>query len=499
MAERAGRAPPPSLRQRLLRGLLLPLVIGVPAAGWWQMQTVRAPAQAAFDLALGNAAIALSTFIKTDAEGHVLFELDPLAERALRTDQFDSISYAVIGPDGQRMAGDAPLAQDAPPLLPEAWRHDDGRVDGTEVRIVRRGVACGNAVCQVVVAQTTLRRDQVLRETLLGVLAAVLALAAAAVVTVWWATRRALQPLDRLGQQLTSRSIDDLRPVQADDAPAEAQPLVTALNAMLQRVQGGAQQQQAFLADAAHQLRTPLAVLQAEADLALAQPHPEALAPTLQRLAGGAARASRMAGQLLALARSERTARMAVPLEPTDLQRLAAEAAETWVPRALQQGVDLGFELQPAPLLGRAFLLRELLANLIDNAIVHAGPGACVTVRTGQTGESCWLEVEDDGPGLPPELRAAVFDRFVRGPQAPAGGSGLGLAIVHDIALGHGGQVQWLDPQGSPGQAGPRGALLRVTLPVRPLGEGDAGQGGSALESSPRTAAKAAPAQERQP
>jgi two-component system sensor histidine kinase TctE len=455
-----------SLRQRLLRSLLLPLLLGVPAVLWWQAQAVRAPAQEAFDQALADAAIALSTFVRLDAAGQVLFELDPLAERALRTDQYDSVFYAVLGPAGERIAGDAPLAEGAPRLAAEGWRHADGAVDGLAVRIVQRGVACGAGACQVLVAQTTTRREQVLRDALLGALASVLAVAAVAAGTVWWATRRALQPLDRLGRQLGSRSIDDLRPVQADDAPAEAQPLVAALNGLLRRVQTGAQQQQAFLADAAHQLRTPLAVLQTEAELALAQPHPDTLRPSLQRLAEGAARASRMAGQLLALARSDGSARAAVPLEPTDLRALAAEAADTWVPRALAQGVDLGFELQPAPLDGRPFLLRELLANLIDNAIVHAGRGAQVTVRTGTADGNAWLEVEDDGPGLPPDQRATVFDRFVRGAEASPGGTGLGLAIVRDIAVGHGGQVDWHDPPCG------RGAVLRVTLPAEPSSEG---------------------------
>lgn len=142
MPERTRPPVATSLRQRLLRGLLLPVLIGAPAALWWQSRAVQAPVQEAFDQALADAAIALSTFVKTDAAGRVLFELDPLAERALRTDQFDSVSYAVLGPGGVRIAGDAPLAQGAPALAPEAWRYDDAQVDGVGLRVVRRGVPC---------------------------------------------------------------------------------------------------------------------------------------------------------------------------------------------------------------------------------------------------------------------------------------------------------------------------------------------------------------------
>lgn len=448
----------PSLRRTLLWRLLLPLTLIVPAAVALQMRVVLGPTLEAFDQALADAVISVSTFVR-DENGQTRFDMHPQAERALRTDQFESVYYAVLDAQGQLMAGDPPLAEPARTLSVDVWHFSDGEVDGSPVRVAARGVSCGLGVCQVRVGQTLNRRHQLWREALGGTLLAVLALAAAVIATVLVATRQALRPLARLGEQTASRSLDDLRPVPAGDAPQEVMPMVEAINRLLERVRQGSLAQQAFLADAAHQLRTPLAALRTETELALAQPQPPATAQTLQRVAASAARAARLSSQLLALARSDTSATAALPQEPADLKALAGEAAGEWVPRALAADVDLGFELEPAPLLGRPFLLRELLANLLHNAIEHGGRGCRVTVRTRREGGDAVLDVEDDGPGVPPADRARIFERFQRGPTA-AEGSGLGLAIVRDIALGHGGSVAVLDAA-----AGGRGVCFQVRLP----------------------------------
>jgi two-component system sensor histidine kinase TctE len=241
------------------------------------------------------------------------------------------------------------------------------------------------------------------------------------------------------------------------------------MNRLLERVREGSLAQQAFLADAAHQLRTPLAALKTEAELALAAPHPDELHDSLLRLNAGAERAARLSSQLLALARADSAASAAMPSEALDWKDLAGDGAQDWVPRALAAGIDLGFELQSAPVQGRRFLLRELLANLLHNALAYAGRGAQVTVRSYSLAGQAVLEVEDNGPGIAPEERESVFQRFARGAAAlpdAAGaaveGSGLGLAIVRDIAHSHGGQVGIHTP------AGGRGVLLRVTLPCAP-------------------------------
>ena len=447
----------PSLKRTLLLWLLLPLLAIVPAAAALQYWLVLQPTREAFDQALANSTASVASFVRLDGDA-VAFDMNPQAERSLRTDQFDSIYYAVLAPDGQQVAGDPPLREPRVVLAADAVAFFEAEIDGATVRVAARGVACGASVCQVRVGETQVKRQQIFRKSFLGTLAGVFAFALASVATIVLATRQALRPLLRLGEQVGTRSLDDLRPVDAAGLPAEVIGLVDAVNRLFGRVREGSLAQQAFLADAAHQLRTPLASLKNEAELALAAPHPSSMQGTLDRLNAGASRAARLSSQLLALARSDASAQLGMSTEALDLKAIAAEAAAEWVPLALAAGLDLGFELESAPLAGRRFLLREMLANLLHNAVEHAGPGAHVTVRTRREDQTLVLEVEDDGPGIPEPERSAAFDRFVRGHQAAGVGSGLGLAIVRDIAAGHGGSVTIVDPPTG------RGVILRVSF-----------------------------------
>jgi two-component system, OmpR family, sensor histidine kinase TctE len=473
-------APARSLRRTLLAWLLLPLLVIVPAAVALQYALVLQPARDAFDQALGNTALSVAAFV-TEDRGQLRFDMNPQVERTIRTDQQDSIYYVVLGPSGRRLAGDPPLAQ-SPPLSTAAFvlaadelAYFDTTIDGQTVRVAARGVLCGEAVCQVRVGETQVKRQRVFRDSLTGTVAGVLAFALASGLSIVLAARRGLAPLQQLGDQMGQRSLDDLRPLDETRTPRELHGLVAAMNRLLDRVRGGSLAQQAFLADAAHQLRTPLAALKNEAELALAENHPPAVQATLARLNVSAARAARLSSQLLALARSDSAASVALPTEALDWQVIAAEAAQEWVPRALAAGIDLGFDLHSTPLQGRGFLLRELLANLLHNALAYAGTGAQVTVRCRRSGNTAVLEVEDNGPGIAADERERVFQRFQRGSaahlqpgarhaSAAVEGSGLGLSIVRDITSGAGGQVQLLSaPLG-------RGLLVRVSLPVAPGG-----------------------------
>jgi two-component system, OmpR family, sensor histidine kinase TctE len=449
-----------SLKRTLLAWLLAPMLVIVPAAAALQYWLVLEPMREAFDQVLLNAALSLAGQVGWRGDA-VTFDLSAQAERALRTDRTDSVFYAVLGPNGQNIAGDPPLTQEPLTLAAEEWRLYQTQIDGEPVRVASLGVSCGVGVCQVRVGKTQIESRQLSRQSLVGSVLGVLCFALASVATILVGTRRGLLPLHGLGAELGRRSLDNLQPVNAAQTPAEVHGLVDAINRLLVRVRGDSLRQQAFLADAAHQLRTPLAVLKNEAELALSEAHPSEMHPTLMRLDAGAARASRLATQLLALARSDAAAQGAIALEALDLRDLAADAANEWVPRALEAGVDLGFDLKPATVQGRVFLLRELLANLIHNAIQHAGAGSHVTVRTAQRGVVCVLEVEDDGPGIDPSERAAAFARFTRGAGAAGTGSGLGLAIVRDIASGHGAEVVLESVTGAQG--------LRVCVSFAPL------------------------------
>ena len=211
------------------------------------------------------------------------------------------------------------------------------------------------------------------------------------------------------------------------------------------------------MSDAAHQLRTPLAVVRVEAAQALATPHPPALQPALQRLHAAAERGARLAQQLLALARTEGVAiDPSRHPEPLDLSRLAADSADRWIQPSLDAGQDLGFDLEPAWVDGHPVLLEEMLGNLVHNAIEHAGPGARITIRTRSEEGAGWICVEDDGRGIAPEEMELLWQRFRRGREARGTGSGLGLAIVADIARLHGATTTM-----GPGEQG-RGLRVQV-------------------------------------
>jgi len=298
--------------------------------------------------------------------------------------------------------------------------------------------------------------QQVLAATASAMLVEALVLA----VMGWLAIVRSLRPVERLSKDIEQRSPDHLGPVDRPDIPREVAPLVSALNDLFARVVTASAAEKAFIADAAHQLRTPLTVLRTETELALLESHPPQLEGLLRRLHIGTTRAARLANQLLSQARAEHE-RHNSPMERFDLKQIATEAAEEWVAHSMDAGVDLGFELQSAQVEGRGFLLREMLANLLDNAINYAGHGARVTIRTGSVaGARAVLEVEDNGPGIPPRDRERAFERFQRG-NAGGTGSGLGLSIVRDIATHHGALVELLD--------GPGGVGLKVRVTFVPL------------------------------
>jgi two-component system, OmpR family, sensor histidine kinase TctE len=453
----ASSRPSRSLRRSLLIWLLCPLFLIAPAIAGLQYLLMLKPALLAFDHSLGATVISISNFLSASQQG-LQFEMSAQTERSIRTDQTEAIFYVVTGPQGEVLAGDPPLTEPPIVLGAQEWRFYDAQMFNQPVRVSARGVACGDAVCQVRVAQTRTARQALRNDMLTGTALSVLLLTIALVVSALVGTTRGLRPLRLLSRQLGSRSLADLRPLVASDVPREALPVVDAVNRLFERVQVGSVAQQAFLADAAHQLRTPLATLKTEAELAVIQPHPPELSATLHRINAAATRAARLGSQLLSLARTDASARSATPTESVDLKQLASALADEWVPRALAAQIDLGFELQPAVVTGQVFLLQELLDNLLHNALAYAGTGAQVTVRTSTVAGVARLEVEDNGPGIAPEDRQRVLERFQRGAQSLGRGSGLGLAIVSDVVKAHGAQL--LLGEGADG----KGLLVKVVF-----------------------------------
>jgi len=448
-----------SLRGDLLRLLLLPISVILVVSGVSAYYLALEPATEALDASLIDAGIAIRERIFV-RDGLVTVDLPTAAEQVLRADRYDAVYYVVRDPGGNLIAGDSGI-----PLPPAGQQAQDNvmfydaEFRGARVRGATLLAPCGKGPCAVTVAETTRKRDRLVRGILLGSVFPQALLAVLTLVIVWFGVARALVPLDRLSQDIRNRSPRDLHPIERAHTPTEAQPLIEALNQLLVRVEEANRNQQRFLANAAHQLRTPLAGLQAHAELALAQPVPEEARAEMEQVRSATVRTARLANQLLALARAEPGGHTEMP-STVDLKTLAEAAANDWVHRALERDLDLGFELEPVAVQGHPLLLGEALNNLVHNALEYVPKGGRVTVRIGMRDKQPFMEVEDDGPGIRPAERARVVERFYRVAGTAGTGSGLGLAIVREIAVAHGATLSIGD--GADG----RGCRVEIRFPA---------------------------------
>jgi two-component system sensor histidine kinase TctE len=312
-------------------------------------------------------------------------------------------------------------------------------------------------------ARTVRQRRQVRAAMLRGLVLLESVCSLALVGLIWMSVTNGLAPLARLRASLDRRDSVNLAPLPEQDTGHELQPVAAAFNALLERIAEATRVQREFQANVAHQLRTPLAGARLQLEW-LAERHRDDsdTAAAVARLLDTNERLTRETNQLLALARAEPSQPGQARLAPLDLSRLVEDGVQSFVERAAARDIDLGFALAPATVDGDVFLLRDLLDNLVDNALRYTPPGGSVTVRCGAPAAGAFLEVEDDGPGIPPAQRARVFERFVRlAPDGGATGSGLGLAIVRDIARLHGARVEL--GEGAAGE----GARFTILFPAR--------------------------------
>lgn len=337
----------------------------------------------------------------------------------------------------------------------------DTQFQGRKLRLVTLQVTLASGDTVLVQAAEPVDARQSLGRSILGnIVIPQFMFIVIAGVAVWIGLKRGFEPLERLRREVAARPRNDLRPLDETRAPGEVRPLILEVNALIQRLKAMMDAQRRFVADAAHQLRTPFAGLKSQAELARREPVAEPVRASLERICDGAQRCSHLVNQLLTLARNEPEARLNTPMELLDLHRVAQETAAHWAPEALRKNIDLGFEgmERQLPIKGNEASLRDLIDNLIDNAIRYTPAGGHITVRVGY-GDSAWLQVEDDGPGIPPEQREPVFERFHRIPGSGQPGSGLGLAIVQEVALRHGATVRVGEGRGGVG------ALFTVRFP----------------------------------
>jgi two-component system OmpR family sensor kinase len=344
-------------------------------------------------------------------------------------------SVRIWSPDGQEL-----YRSGVRPMPPQAvLGFSDAMVDGVRLRIY----SLRTPEHTIQIAQDLDARSERARALAWKAILPIVLLAPMLMLAVWWLIDRSLAPVQRMRRQVAAREANDLSPLPTRSMPEEVLPLVTEINLLFERLQRARNVQQQFIADAAHELRSPLAALKLQAQ-ALRRPlDDDARRAAVERLNEGMERAIELSGQLLALAREE-AGEAVSGIERVELEQLARETVADVLPQAQARGIDVGLEPgASATVQGQRQALHVLLRNLLDNAIKYCSAGGTVDIRIerGPAGEAC-LVVEDSGPGIPDAERDRVFDRFYRVPGTDAPGSGLGLAIVKTIADRHHASVE---------------------------------------------------------
>ncbi|MCG5263036.1 sensor histidine kinase [Cupriavidus gilardii] len=467
----AAHTSPRSLFGEILDWMLAPLLLLWPLSIAVTYLVAKSIANGPYDRALESSAIVLSQQVR-EVNGGVTLQLPLSAREILRADETDAVYYQVVGTRGELVAGD----RDLPLPVEEDRGHAglvslrDDQVAGNDVRVaytyVEMPAVPGGHPVLVQVAETLDKRARLANEIIKGVILPQFVILPLAVLLVWFGLSRGLAPLTAIQQRIRARNPGDTSPIDEQAAPQEITPLVASFNELLERLDQSVQTQKRFIADAAHQMKTPLAELRMQAELAQREQSPEELRRSLAQIAGSSQRTAHLVTQLLSLARMENFAGSG-NMAPLDLAALAREVVKDWLPQAWAKRIDLGLDASDHPVMvqGNRLMLTEMLNNLLDNAIRYTPAGGHATVRVSADPFEpfAYLDVEDTGPGIPPAERPRVMERFYRVLGTSTEGSGLGLAIVREIVQQHGGDVAIEDHvyQQQPRLAGAR---LRVTL-----------------------------------
>ncbi len=417
-----------SIGRRLVFWLAVPLTVlalcGALARDWG----IVAPRVATVDARLRRQAETLIRGLRID-RGRVTVDAPS-----------DAIAFAVRGTDGRLIAGDAQLPPTALSSAAEAV-FSTALVGRRDLRILTYRAHTEHGTLLVSVADELGTAGPAARFGFMGGLLWDFLQLDLTLALVWIGIRLGLRPIRRLREELELRSASDLRPIPADDVPQELAPLATTLNRLFAMLRESIQSQRRFIANTAHQLRTPITGMLAQLDLLVAEPAAQPILGRLQTLQQGIRQLAHASNQLLTLARADPAVNVAPRREPVDLAALAGEVVARHFDRALQAGIDLGAELAEARIQGDPSLLEDLLDNLVDNALKYTPRGGRVTVSAGRTAGQPVVAVEDNGPGIPENERRRVRQRHYRLANAPGPGSGLGLAIVEEVANRHAAQL----------------------------------------------------------
>jgi two-component system sensor histidine kinase TctE len=415
-----------TVRRRLLALLLPALALLMLAGGFADYLIAARATRGAYDRALASDGAALAAGLRAQ-DGRWNWSPSVRGSGEL---------YAIVGADGSLIAG----ARQLPPLTPPRTGtvFGDAEFLGRRVREAAFISDTPLGPVTVTVAETLERRQRAERLMLAGKLAVDFVELDVTLLLIWVALYYGLRPLGRLHDAVEARTPRELQRFDEDEVPGEVKPLVRAFNRLLELLHDAAASQRRFVADAAHQMRTPVAGIMAQLELLLKHPVAAAISAELNAINRGIQQLAHAANQLLALARAEPLSTQPEQFQPVALQPLIGELVERNVDRAEKAGLDLGAEAQPAEVIGDAWLLDDLVSNLIDNALKYTPRHGHVTVRCGRGADgAAFIEVEDDGPGIPEAERSRVRERFYRRPGSAGSGAGLGLAIVDEIARVH--------------------------------------------------------------
>lgn len=455
--------------------MLTPLLLLWPATLVLTWLVAQGIANKPFDRALEYNVQALAQLVAVQ-NGRVQVNLPAPAREILRADDADLVYYQVMGTRGEFVSGEKdfpiPIEDDKIDIGTVKLRDDTMR--GQDVRVAYKYVRSETADSRpalVQVAETREKRSTLANEIVKGVMLPQFAVMPLAVLLVWFALVRGIKPLSQLEERIRQRKPDDLSPLDQSAVPSEVQPLVSSVNDLLARLKHTIATQKRFLADAAHQLKTPLAGLRMQADLALRSGTSEAdLKQSLQQVSRSSVRATHTVNQLLALARAEASGQT-VQKQVCNLAQLTVEVVQDCLPRAMDKQMDLGYEgvesgASTAMVLGNPTLLKEMIRNLIENAIIYthstaARPGVITArVLADSFSSALVLQIEDNGPGISEAERELVLQPFYRTLGNEADGSGLGLAIVAEVVQQHGATLSMEDTD-------PKASMPGVRFTVR--------------------------------
>ena len=444
-----------SISRQLIFWLAVPLMLLALCGALVHYFNNVAPGVISSDRRLKEASNALMRRVQV-ADGQLTLDANPSGGPAPPLPDF--VKYAVRDPQGHLLIGD-PQIPAVPMNSANAQLLAMAQIDHRSARTLTTRFDTRAGVVIITVADARPTAEPAARFGFMSTLLWDFVQLDITLVLVWVGIQIGLRPVRKLRDEIAARSPLDLRPIVESSVPREIAPVVVKLNRLFTMLRSSVQSQQQFIANTAHQLRTPITGMQAQLDILIGEPAAQPISGRLRTLQESVRQLAHSSNQLLSLGRADPAANMAAKNQSVVLSAIVGEVVAKFIDRALQSNIDLGVEVQPVSILADPSLLDDLLSNLVDNALKYTPAGGSITVSAGARNGSPYLAVEDNGPGIPEQERQRVRQRFYRLPNSPGHGSGLGLAIVDEIAQLYGASMTI-----GPGSSG-RGTKVLLQFP----------------------------------